>query len=314
MKMRAMFIFLLLALPLAWTGVGMGQRLETIRVAYIPIADSVGFYAAVERGFFTEEALKLETTPMAGGAINIEALVAGAVDISHSAIFAGLQAVEKGFDIVLIWGGMYAVSSKPTNALIVKKDSGINSAKDLAGKAVAVGALNSIDHIHAQVWLERRGVDPKKVTFLEVPYPNMVQALAASSVDAVAVVEPFMTIALKGPNKAIGYVHADVVPQMVVAGFWAKREWVMKNASWVERFTRALHKGIKYINANPAYGKEVVTRFTRLTPELAQAITYNEIREKLEPELVNYWVNIGIQRGLFKKQLDVSRIIYKTAL
>lgn len=313
MNMKALLPILFLAVLFASVHDAMAQRMQKLRVAYIPIADSVGFYAAIEKGFFTDEGIKLDRTPMMGGAKNIEALLAGAVDLGHSAIMAGLVAVDKGFDIILIWGGMYAVSSKPTNAVIVRKDSGINNARDLEGKAVAIGGLNSIDHIHAQVWLERRGVDPKKITFLEIPYPKMVHALISKSVAAINAVEPFMTIALRGPNKAIGYIHADTVSQMVVAGFWAKREWVTSNADLVERFSNALRKGIRYINANPRYGKEVVTRFTRLKPELARVITYSELREKMEPESINYWVNMALQRGLIKKKMDVDRLIYKTA-
>ena len=41
-----------------------------------------------------------------------------------------------------------------------------------------------------QVWLRQQGADPRRVSFVEVPFPQMPAALAQSRVDAIGPAEP----------------------------------------------------------------------------------------------------------------------------
>src|SRR5262249_62048343 len=87
---------------------------------------------------------------------------------------------------------------KPDNsALVVRANSDINRAADLAGKKVSVGLINSINHIHFVEWLRKNGVDGNSVQLQEIPSPQMADALLQNRLDAVWAVEPFMTIMLK---------------------------------------------------------------------------------------------------------------------
>ena len=88
-------------------------------------------------------------------------------------------------------GEAIEVKSNPTTQVIVRKDSGIKSAADLKGKAIAAPTLGAVIHVATLYWLKKNGVDPASIRGVEVPFPNMGDQLKAGNVDAVEALEPF---------------------------------------------------------------------------------------------------------------------------
>ena len=82
-------------------------------------------------------------------------------------------------------------------------------------------------------WLEKRGVDPKKVEFLEIPFPQMADALFQKRVDAVWNVEPFVTFMTQsGKAKVLAYPYLDNIPGMDISNYYAKESWIKANPTW----------------------------------------------------------------------------------
>ena len=66
---------------------------------------------------------------------------------------------------------------------------------------------------------EKNGVSVEKVTFVEVPFPKMGDALVHKQIDAAAMVEPFATRLMKtGSVKAVTYPLVEVTPGLDIAG------------------------------------------------------------------------------------------------
>ena len=108
--------------------------------------------------------------------------------------------------------------------------SAINKPSDLAGKMIAAGLINSINHVHMVHWLRGKGVDPTSVRFVELPFPQMADALYQKRVDAVWNVEPFMTIMVKSGNaRIVVHPYQENNPNMDVTGFYARDNWLKSN-------------------------------------------------------------------------------------
>jgi NitT/TauT family transport system substrate-binding protein len=67
---------------------------------------------------------------------------------------------------------VYAADS-PSSQLIVEKTSPIHAAPDLVGKTVAVDNLTSFTQFATLEWLQKNGIDPSLVKFVELPYPAL---------------------------------------------------------------------------------------------------------------------------------------------
>ena len=66
--------------------------------------------------------------------------------------------------------------------------------------------------------VRKAGGDPAKVKFVELPFPDMPAALQAGQVDAIFVVEPFLTAALgAGRRKVASATTSTPRPNLTVA-------------------------------------------------------------------------------------------------
>ena len=112
------------------------------KLGYMKIVDNAAMFVAMEKGFFKTEGLELETVPMAGGAVILQGVTSGDLQIGWSNVISLYQAHVEGFDFKLIAGGATNVKAKgESHAIQVLKASPIKGAKDLEGKTVGAPTI-----------------------------------------------------------------------------------------------------------------------------------------------------------------------------
>ena len=244
------------------------------RLGYMKIVDNAALFVGMEKGFFKTEGLELETVPMAGGALILQGVTSGDLQIGWTNVISLYQAHVAGFDFKLIAGGATNVKSKgESHAIEVSKTSAIKSAKDLEGKTVAVNTLNNIVHLMAMAWLDKNGASSGKVKFVEVPFPQMEAALVSGKVDAISVHEPFATAALeKGQTRVLVYPWGEVLPKFLIASWFASEKWIANNKEVGQAFVRAINRGVDSIHADPEGSRAAMVKWSGLKPELAGKI------------------------------------------
>src|SRR5918992_2470115 len=198
------------------------------KLGYMKIVDNAAMFVAMEKGFFKAEGLELETVPLAGGALIVQGVTSGDLQIGWTNVISLYQAHVEGFDFKFVAGGATNVKgTNETHAIEVLKTSPIVRAKDLEGKTVAVNTLNNIVHLMAMAWLDKNGANSSKVKFVELPFPNMEAALAAGKVDAISVQEPFATAAVqKGTARVLAQPWGEVLPKFLIASWFASDKWI----------------------------------------------------------------------------------------
>src|SRR5437867_7507915 len=244
------------------------------KLGYMKIVDNAAMFVAMEKGFFKAEGLELETVPMAGGAVIVQGVTSGDLQIGWTNVISLYQAHVEGFDFKLVAGG--ATNVKGTNeshAIQVLKSSPIKSAKDLEGKTVAVNTLNNIVHLMAMAWIDKNGGSSAKVKFVEVPFPQMEATLSAGKIDAISVHEPFATAAIeKGNTRLLAHPWGDVLPKFLIASWFASEKWIAKNKETAQAFVRAINRGIDAIQADPEASRAAMIKWAGLNPDLAAKI------------------------------------------
>ncbi|MFQ6057955.1 MAG: ABC transporter substrate-binding protein [Anaerolineae bacterium] len=308
----ALLTGLVLALMVAGCRPATPMR-TTIRLGYIPIVDLSGLYLAIDRGYFTAENLDIELTAMAGGATILPAVASGSLDIGFSNVLSVILARAEGFDFVIIAHVENEDTQSRTHMVIVKGDSPIQVPKDLEGRRVAVNTFNNIEHLMTQKWLAEKGADLARVTFTELPFPEMPPALMQNQVDAIVTSEPYGTIALSQGGRVLGYEYAETVPDAAVASFVATERWVRANPDVVRRFVRAYQKGAQEAAADPSLQRSVIPKFTRVAPDLAGQMRLVTLRSTIDPAQLQWWADEALAFGLLKKPLDTRVLIYETA-
>jgi NitT/TauT family transport system substrate-binding protein len=285
----------------------------TLRLAVIPVANFTPLVVARDKGFFTEENLNVTWTTVAQGAIAVEAVYGGSAEIGGSAIFEPIVARSNGLDIMFIAASARIRSSPPDNSgLLVRTGDSIQGAKDLAGKKVSAGLINSVNYAHMREWLQRNGVDPGTVQFLEIPFPQMADALFQNRLDVVWNVEPFVTFMLKSGNaRVLAYPFQDTVPRMAITGYLAKESWVKANPDVVRRFKRAIDRATTYLNnASKEERDNFVAKYTGAKPEVVAAINLPEFITEFNVPSLKANLDIAVRQKL-AKPFDLDAMIWK---
>jgi NitT/TauT family transport system substrate-binding protein len=159
------------------------------------------------------------------------ALVANSGQIGGLPIPNLLQATEQGLPILVIAGTHVAPLGK-VGGMVARAGSGIAKASDMIGKKVGHPAFGGSIDVNAKKWVQAAGVDYHAVTWVEVPFPRMADALGSGLVDALAVVTPFYTRIIQSN---IGYEFGDFTtvtpPGTMPVVFVATKSWMVENGT-----------------------------------------------------------------------------------
>ncbi len=285
-----------------------------LRGVVLPLTNYTPLAIARDKGWFAEENLEVSWTNIAQGAIAIEAVYGGSAEFGASSIFEPLVARGNGLDIVYVAAQTRLVSQPPDNtAMLVRVEDNIRSAKDLAGKTVSAGLINSVNYIHTHVWLRKHGVDPKTVKFLEVPFPQMNDALFQKRIDAAFNVEPFATFALKtGKARSIGHPYQENIPGMDIAHYIAKESWVRANLDTMRRFKKVMDRATNHLNSVSKEERTAwIAKYTGMKPEIVAAVNLPIFTTEYNVESLRKNLELAVEFKLIKQPFDVTTMIWK---
>jgi NitT/TauT family transport system substrate-binding protein len=295
-------------------GIARAQTAVTdIRVVTPPITNYVSLLVARDKGFFTEEHLNVSWTVVTQSAVAVEAVYGGSAEFGGGGVLEPMVARGNGLDLVLAVPVAKAAVTPPDNsALVVRADSDIKSATDLVGKKASVGLLNGINHVHMIEWLKRRGVDAKKVDFLEIPFPQMSDALLQNRLDVVWAVEPFLTILMKsGKARLLGYPFSDNIPGMDLTAFFARESWIKSHTDAALRFRKSILRATEYIRSAPKQERdEWVAKFTGMKPELVADVNLPNFSLEFDKKSLQGNLDLAVSQKL-SKSFDVDSMIWK---
>jgi NitT/TauT family transport system substrate-binding protein len=304
------------ALPLI--AVRAHAQAAKLRVSTIPIIDTAGMQIAIAKGFYKDEGLEIDTTPTAGGAAGLPALAAGQVQIAFSNIISTVLAEKQNLGFQIISGGSATADAPPDLAgLVTKPGAGLKTGKDFEGKTIAVNTRNNIIWLYARAWVKKTGGDPDKVTYLEVPFPQMIDAVRGGRVDAAFVVEPFFS-AGRGANavELVAWPYSSTQKRIPVAQFVASERYIEANAATIEKFVRAYNKGIDWLNANKGSDEwaAIIAGYTRLKPEQIKTIGLPVFEKTVDPKGIDETVALMREHKMLEGPIDAKAMLYKTAV
>ena len=287
--------------------------LEKVRVSIIPIGDVAPLFAAVQNGYFRELGLEIDTTSSAGGAAGIPGLIGGSFDIAYGNVVSALLAVQQGLDVKVIAAGTsLADPALDTSPILVRSDSGIKTGKDLEGKSVAVNTRNNVIWLYARAWVKATGGDPERVTFKEVPFPQMEDALRQQRVDAAFMVAPFSIVAAqKGGLTKVGNPYSEVQPGVDVGQYIATGKLVAAKPETIKKFVTGLRRGVEWYNANLTNDAllTLISGYTRADVSLLKMAPLPTAPLRSDLSQIRKTMDLMIANKLLPAPLDLEKII-----
>ena len=291
-------------------GEGSGN-LEQVSVGLIPITDVAPVYLGIQEGYFEDEGIDLEVQLAQGGAAIVPAVMTGEYQFGYSNAVSLLVAQDKGLPVTVVSNGSSSTNEAGADVTEVAAmpDSGIKDAADLAGKTVAVNALNNFADVTIRNSMEKAGADPQSVDFVEMPYPNMPAALERGDVDAAWTTEPFRTQILDAGGTIVASPMTDLADNFDSAFYFASQETLQKNPELVERFRRALAKSFEFAAANDDEVRTIIQDYAKITPELAGKVQMSKWHKDVNMDALEKLGTAARTYGVLEKEPDYQALI-----
>ena len=210
--------------------------------------DHAGIYTALERGFFRQAGLDLDTQTPSDPSAPIREVAAGRVDLAISYEPEVLLAADKGLDVEAIG----AVVDSPLTSLISLPEGGIASAADLNGKTVGTAGI-PYQSDYLETIMQTAGLSPSSAKEVNVGL-NLLPALIGGRVDAI--LGGFQNIEgvdlrLRGLDPRIVPVDQLGVPTYDELVLVARKSTVDDHPEAIRAFIEALARGTDYARAHP---------------------------------------------------------------
>jgi NitT/TauT family transport system substrate-binding protein len=304
------------------------EKATVVRFGTVAGVGTPGVYAALDQGYFKEAGLDVDVQVLAGGPAILAAIVGGSLDIGYGDIFAWTAALANGQKIKLLTpanGASLKIPAPGSNqSIVVRGDSNIKSAADLAGKSIATSPT-PLQRVTTKRWLEKQGVDPKSVQLVSVSaIPALNATLKSGNVDAILGSDPFVQLAEK-EFKAVVIAEPlnDLPDDTTIAAIYASEDFLSKHPEIARKFVAAYRKGAKYfLSASQAERGRVVEKFGQIKlsdlaksiPDIAETFHYNLIQEgPINVGATQKWVETGYRLGEIPSVVNISDHLFETA-
>jgi NitT/TauT family transport system substrate-binding protein len=255
---------------------GTARAQEVVRIAlptktYYP---TVVTEAAIRQKLFAKAGLEAEATVYRGGAECIEAMAAGAADVTVAGPAIVGVAIRKGVPMKLL-----ATSTRANTGwfLLVRRDSPITKVEELAGKKVGITSTGSGSDVLA-LWTN----EARKTPFTRVPLGGggLVPNLRSGNVDAVVLYSP-LSFQLMAANQVRSLIdYAAEVPPQLVGGWAATGKLIADRPAVAQKTMNALYGGLLWLRANRDAAIALIAEVDEIAPDVA-AMEYEQTILKL---------------------------------
>lgn len=240
--------------------------LKKINVA--EVAHSVFYapqYVAHGLGYFEEEGLDVSIVLTSGADNVMAAVLSGDADIGFSGSEATIYVYNGGEkDYVMTFAGL---TQKDGSFLVSREKYDNFTLNDLKGKRVIGGRVAGMPEMTFEWALRENGIDPKNDLEIDtsVAFPAMEGSFIGGNGDFVTLFEPNATSVEKnGYGYVVAYV-GDLGGLVPYTAYNARKSYIENNPEVIKSFTKAVNKGLEYVNSHSA--KEIAEIVVKYFPD-----------------------------------------------
>ncbi len=281
-----------------------------VKVGIIPIVDVAPLYLGEKKGFFSSRGIKLTMESAQGGAAIVPGVVSGQFQFGFSNVTSLMVAQTKGVPIKSVVNGAATTGKvgSDISGVAVKKDSPITSAKDLAGRTVAVNTLKNIGDTTVRESVRKAGGDPSGIKFVEMPFDQMPAALDGGQVEAAWMGEPALTIAKSQGARVVASPFAETHPELTLATYFTSAKLLKENPELVKKFVAAMTESLKYADEHPEEARAMLPTYTKINATVVKDLTLPRWPAEVNRASVETLATLGQKDGIFTKSPDLDAL------
>ena len=238
----------------------------SVRIAMLPILDTIPLYLAQEAGYFAAEGVNVEFIPVGSAAERDQVMAAGRADGMINDLVSVVLYNRQAVTVQVVRFMRIASRDVPLYRVVASPKSGITTVAGLAGVPIGISQGSIIDYVTDQL-LQSEGLAPDQIKTIAVPkIPERMALLSSGELKAATLPEPFATLAIR--NGAVLITDDTVHPEFGNSVISFHKTFLDQHPAAVQGFLRAVEKAVQDINASPEKGRPIFTKYNLVPSDL----------------------------------------------
>lgn len=221
----------------------------TIRLAVIPVIDTLPMYVAEAEGLYTNYGLKVEFIPVASAPERDQVLAAGQADGTLNEALSVMFFNKEKVQMQVVRYGHMAAPGAGHFFILASKQSGISDIAGLKDVEIGISQGTIIEYVTDRL-LERNGLMISQIKTVSVPkIPDRMALLGSGELNAAVMPDPLAALAVQ--QGAAIVLDDTQYPLYGASTISFRKEFIDANPRAVEAFLSAIEEAVNMINDQP---------------------------------------------------------------
>jgi NitT/TauT family transport system substrate-binding protein len=236
----------------------------TLRMALLPIIDTLPMYVAQQEGLFAKHGVNVEFVPVASAADRDQLIASKQADGMINETISTFLFNKDAPQVEVV---RYALRPTPGAGhffILASKDSGISQPEQLKGVEIGVSQGTVIEYVTDRL-LEAQGLSADEIKTVAVPkIQDRMALLASGGLKAATLPDPLGGLAVQ--QGAVPVLDDAQYPQYGFSVISFRKEVLDQNPEAVKAFLAAIEEATALVNANPSKYTNVLSD-NKIVPE-----------------------------------------------
>lgn len=241
----------------------------SLKIAVLPIIDTLPLYVAQGQGFFEKHGVSVELVPVASAPERVQLMAAGQVDGTINETLAVMQFNKDGVQVEAV---RYAL--RPTQGyghffILASGQSGITTPDGLKNVEIGVSQGTVIEYVTERL-LQDAGLSPDEIKTIPVPkIPDRMSLLASGELKAGTLPDPLGALAVQ--SGAVIVMDDSAHPEYGFSIYSFHKSVIDAHPEAIKGFLAAIDEAAALINADPTQYTSILSDNNIVPPPLLEA-------------------------------------------
>lgn len=228
-----------------------------LKIAVLPIIDTLPMYAAQQEGLFTKHGVSVEFVPVASAPERDQILAAGQADGTINETLAVMLFNKESAQMQVVRYALRPTEGHGHFFIIASGKSGITDVNGLKGVEIGVSQGTVIEYVTERI-LQAQDFSPDEIKTIAVPkIPDRMALLASGELKAGVMPDPLASLVVAQG----GVIVADdsKYPEYGFSVISFRKAVIDANPKAIEGFLAAIEQATALVNADPAKYKNLLS-------------------------------------------------------
>ena len=237
--------------------VSLSQEPVKIKVAVLPIMDTLPMYVAEQEGLYLAHNIQVDFIPVGSAPERDQLITAGQADAMINEIVSTLFYNKVEIQVQTVRYARTATESHPLFHILAAKNSGITSSDDLANVDIGISEGTVIEYLTDRL-LQNQGFSQSEIRTVAVPKISDRMALLATGELRAAMLPDPLTFLAEQQGASI-ILDDSVIPEFSFSTISFRKDFIDQYPEAVQSFLAAIEEATLVINGDPNKFTSVLT-------------------------------------------------------